>query len=229
MNLRTIASAAAVAVLALTACSPSQSNSEAAPDPTRSAGASVTAEEPPEPDDETSDSDTSQSVTASVDPHERDTEPLSEDHLAAGVEMPDCVAERNDIWVHPDTVYDDDALALFCPENEVLIQCTDQAALEENAGHHPAGWPADWEEGEPLPDPECHPDFIEIYQWDQFGEFHACWEGLETSSLVRVPSLSDQDVYDSEWERSQLRAEWENPDPDCNSGDPADSEPWEGE
>lgn len=71
--------------------------------------------------------------------------------------MPDCVAEGNAIWVPPDASYGEDHLASFCPENEVLTECTDEDALAANAGHQPAGWPAEWEEGEPLPDPECHP------------------------------------------------------------------------
>lgn len=96
-------------------------------------------------------------------------------------------------------------------EEEVTVVCTDSEAQAANEGHDPAGWPQDWNEGEPLPDPECHPDFIEVLSWDRYDEFSACWEGPETSTLVRTADMTEQDVYHSVWEQSQARADWEVP------------------
>ncbi|WP_300342692.1 hypothetical protein [Nesterenkonia sp.] len=100
------------------------------------------------------------------------------------------------------------------PANEYVVECTDPAALEAHAGREPAGWPQDWEPGDPLPDPECHPDFIEVHTWDRFEEFHECREGIETSTIVRTPEMTDQAAYRAAWEQSRARATWE-PEQTC--------------
>lgn len=97
------------------------------------------------------------------------------------------------------------------PENELTVHCTDADALPENADREPTGWPQDWEEGEPMPDPECHPDFIEVESWALYEEFMACWEGPETGTAVREPDMTDQDTYEILWSQSRDRAEWEIP------------------
>ncbi|WP_120004797.1 hypothetical protein [Nesterenkonia muleiensis] len=203
-NTTALASAAALLALLASGCSSADADAESAP-----AAVEESRDFSEYADEET---DESEFHPDYVEIGPDDTELLTEEHLAEGVEMPDCVAAQENIHVMPGDQLTEDDLAIFCPENEVLIECSDPDELAANEGHEPAGWPQDRAEGEPLPDPECHPDFIEVYAWDTFSDFYACWEGPETSSMVRTPSMSDQDVYDAEWERSQLRAEWEVPD-----------------
>lgn len=193
---------AALAGLLVSACTSAEADADAGD------AAAVDVESTPEAVEE---ADEDELTEGRPEVEDYESVPFSEEHLAEGVEMTDCVAARDDIYVSPDAQLTESDLAAMCPENEVRTECTDPEALAANEGHEPAGWPQDWEEGEPLPDPECHPDFIEIYAWDQFDTFFACWEGPETGSMVRTPGMSDQDVYDAEWDSSQLRAEWEQP------------------
>lgn len=95
---------------------------------------------------------------------------------------------------------------------EITVTCDDPDARVSQEDHDPAGMPQDWEEGTPLPDPECHPDFIEVREWDRLDEFQPCWEGEETSTLVMSPGMTDEDVHEQLWHQSSLRAEWEWPD-----------------
>lgn len=98
------------------------------------------------------------------------------------------------------------------PARELTVECTDPEALAANEGHEPAGWPQDWDGQGPMPDPECHPDFIEVYAWDRFDEFHSCWEGNETSTAVRSDWMTDDDANRVLWSQSRARANWEWPE-----------------
>lgn len=90
----------------------------------------------------------------------------------------------------------------------VWAECTDEAALAANAGHQPAGWPAGHKEGDPLPSPECHPDFIEMLAWEHYDEFMACCEGPPNGTTMLSPDASEQRVYEALWNVSQERADW---------------------
>lgn len=107
------------------------------------------------------------------------------------------------VYVDPDSdpLTEEDIVPL-APENELTVECTDQEALAENASHEPAGWPQDWDGEGAMPDPECHPDFIEVHRWDRFDEFHACWEGTETSTAVRTPDMTDAEAHRILWGQS---------------------------
>ncbi|GAA1803286.1 hypothetical protein GCM10009771_02020 [Nesterenkonia flava] len=140
------------------------------------------------------------------------TERFTEANVAEGASMPECFAEwleTHVLWVEEGSRLSEARMAQYCPADEVVVECSDPSALAANAGHVPAGWPQNWTEGEPLPDPECHPDFIEMRAWDLFDEFHLCCEGLETSTVIRHPGMSEQEIYDRHWEASRARAEWE--------------------
>ncbi|MBO0596604.1 hypothetical protein I2485_06905 [Nesterenkonia sp. E16_7] len=89
---------------------------------------------------------------------------------------------------------------------EVTVECSDPEALAANEGHAPAGWPQGWDETGPMPDPECHPDFIEVRNWEYLEEFEG--EGIETSTLTRSASATDDSVNAQLWEQSLARAEW---------------------
>lgn len=99
-------------------------------------------------------------------------------------------------------------LAELDPADEIVIECTDPEMLDELEDHDPAGWPQEWEDGDPLPDPECHPDYIEIEAWEHREEFSAHREGIETSTPVRSPDMTDQDMYEILWEASEARDSW---------------------
>lgn len=186
-----------------------------------------------------------------------DWAPITEDQLAQGLEMPDCVTERADnILVPPDFVADEEMLAAMCgdtpPESggnpdesspdrqfrpsqwlidgpdgiEVRpvagetgagievhhLRCEDSEALEQkaehNGGEQPAGWPQDWDGEGAMPDPYCHPDYLEIGEWDHLEAHFACWEGIETST-IGDQGQSQDDINKSLWEQSQARAAWE--------------------
>lgn len=100
--------------------------------------------------------------------------------------------------------------------------CTDETALAANADHEPAGWPAGHQEGEPLPDPECHPDFIELANWEHYYAdcMHPLAHGHAPGSDSREPGenpRADQRRWAFEWEASELRSWWTPPaaDQDC--------------
>lgn len=92
------------------------------------------------------------------------------------------------------------------------LHCQDDAALaqkaEHNDGGQPAGWPEDWDDSEPMPDPLCHPDYLEIGEWNHLEAHSACWEGTETSTLVRDGQSQDE-INKFLWGQSQARADWE--------------------
>lgn len=92
------------------------------------------------------------------------------------------------------------------------LECTDTAALADKAEHNagreqPVGWPQDWDGTGAMPDPLCHPDYLEIGEWVHFEQFSASWEGDETSTLWRTYQTDDE-VNAILWEQSQARAEW---------------------
>lgn len=114
------------------------------------------------------------------------------------------------------------------------LHCEDFAALIEkalhNGGDQPSGWPQEWDGTGDMPDPYCHPDYLEVGEWERLDAFSACWEGTETTNL------SDEGQPQAEidrflWQQSQVRAGW-RPDPpdgtcaqqwaELGGGDPSD-------
>lgn len=95
------------------------------------------------------------------------------------------------------------------------VTCTDPAAIEANAENTPAGLPAGWAEGEALPDPECHPDYIELSGWEY--EDSTCMDPI-AHGTVDPRGLSEEEYRAAEWEASEARATWTPPsdDEDCS-------------
>lgn len=92
------------------------------------------------------------------------------------------------------------------------LACEDEEALATKAAHNdgaqPLGWPQEWDGTGPMPDPLCHPDYLQIDEWEDLEAFSACWEGTETSTLVRGGQSQDE-VDEFLWHQSQARADWE--------------------
>lgn len=92
------------------------------------------------------------------------------------------------------------------------LECSDDAALskkaEHNDGSEPAGWPQEWDGTGAMPDPLCHPDYLEIGEWEDFDAHFACWEGIETSTIVGA-GMSQEEIDESLWDQSKARADWE--------------------
>lgn len=92
------------------------------------------------------------------------------------------------------------------------LHCEDSEALAEKAEYNgdrqPEGWPREWDGTGAMPDPYCHPDYLEIGEWEHLEAHSACWEGLETSTLVDGGQPQDE-INESLWEQSQARAAWE--------------------
>lgn len=91
------------------------------------------------------------------------------------------------------------------------LRCQDEEALvekaEHNAGDQAAGWPQDWDGEGQIPDPYCHPDYLEIGEWEHLQAHYACCEGVETSTFVRAGQSQDE-INKFLWEQSQARAGW---------------------
>lgn len=178
-----------------------------------------------------------------VDNWEDNSVPLSEEHLAEGVKMPDGCLEE-DIYVEPGMIFSEAELAQTCPTepaddrefrpsqrlivgNSVEIQyldgeegagvevhhlhCEDPDALAEKDAHNgesqPVGWPQEWDGTGAMPDPYCHPDYLEVGEWEHLEAFASVWEGIETSTLGDEGQPQDQ-INKSLWGQSQARAEW---------------------
>lgn len=172
--------------------------------------------------------------------------PLTEEHLADGLEMTECVAAQTTIRVPPDYVVEDEEhLESMCPETTAVgtigdggqqividpdgvefmdispaeddgtevyhLYCQDEEALAEKAayndGDQPVGWPQDWDGTGAMPDPYCHPDYLEIGEWEHLEAFVSRWEGIETSTIVDTGQSQDE-INELLWEQSQARAEW---------------------
>lgn len=92
------------------------------------------------------------------------------------------------------------------------LECSDDAALSEKAEHNegsePAGWPQEWDGTGAMPDPLCHPDYLEIGEWEDFDAHFACWEGIETSTIVGA-GMSQEEIDEALWDQSKARAVWE--------------------
>lgn len=92
------------------------------------------------------------------------------------------------------------------------LECSDDAALSEKAEHNdgsePAGWPQEWDGTGAMPDPLCHPDYLEIGEWEDFDAHFACWEGIETSTIVGA-GMSQEEIDEALWDQSKARADWE--------------------
>lgn len=188
-----------------------------------------------------------ESVAASeeeaVDGSEDISVPLSEEHLAEGVEMLDGCLEAN-IRVEPGMIFSEAELVEMCPSepaddrefrpsqqlivgNSVEIRyldgeegsgvevhhlhCEDEDALAEKAAHNgesqPVGWPQDWDGTGSMPDPYCHPDYLEVGEWEHLEAFASVWEGEQTSTLVDS-GQPQAEIDQFLWEQSQARAEW---------------------
>lgn len=92
------------------------------------------------------------------------------------------------------------------------LECDDPEALEEKAEHNadreqPIGWPLEYTAGE-MPDPLCHPDYLEISEWVDYEEFHESWEGIETSNIVHDGTRSQESINVGLWEQSMARFQW---------------------
>ncbi|WP_460689946.1 hypothetical protein [Nesterenkonia suensis] len=208
-----------------------------------STDASSLGEAAEEPVPETSAEDETQ--TDDIDVAEPASMPLSEEHLAEGEEMPDCLEDGHDHRVEGGSVFtENDVVVLFCPresaedrvfrpsqmlflgdEVEILyldgeegagvevhhLHCEDADALAEKAQHNgesqPAGWPQDWDGEGAMPDPYCHPDYLEVGEWEDLEAFTSAWEGIETSTLNDLGQSQDE-VNVVLWEQSQARANW---------------------
>lgn len=59
-----------------------------------------------------------------------------------------------------------------------------------------------------MPDPLCHPDYLEISEWEDLEAHTACWEGIETSTLGRG-GQSQAEIDTALWQQSQARADWQ--------------------
>lgn len=145
-----------------------------------------------------------------TDAEERPTDlGISEDQalaeVADGVIVPDEVDLSTVYGDRPLTQHEVDTLS---PSFELHAICTDDETLAANAGHDPVGWPADHQRGEPLPNPQCHPDFIEVHEWELFDVFHACCEGAQTSTAVTQRSWDEQREFEVLWGQSRARANW---------------------
>lgn len=92
---------------------------------------------------------------------------------------------------------------LYCDDDEALAEKS-----EHNNGEQPVGWPQEWDGTGAMPDPLCHPDYLEIGEWEYLEAFTARWEGPETSTLVR-DGQSQQAIDSFLWDQSQARADWE--------------------
>lgn len=114
------------------------------------------------------------------------------------------------------------------------LHCEDQEALdakaEHNDGGQPTGWPQEWDGVGAMPDPYCHPDYLEIGEWEHLEAHAACWEGIETSTLGDEGQPQDE-INKFLWEQSQARADWQPNPPggtcaeqwaDHRGGDPED-------
>ncbi|MBE1524110.1 hypothetical protein [Nesterenkonia lutea] len=92
------------------------------------------------------------------------------------------------------------------------LLCDDAEALAEKAEHNdgaqPLGWPQEWDGSGTMPDPLCHPDYLEIREWENLDAHSACWEGTETSTLARG-GQSREEIAEFLWQQSQARADWE--------------------
>lgn len=92
------------------------------------------------------------------------------------------------------------------------LHCEDPDALAEkeahNNGSQPVGWPQEWDGTGAMPDPYCHPDYLEIGEWEHLQTHTACWEGIETSTLADGGQPQDE-INDFLWEQSQARADWQ--------------------
>ncbi|GAA1106600.1 hypothetical protein [Nesterenkonia jeotgali] len=157
------------------------------------------------------------------------TEATEADAVAAGstdVEAGDSGAETSPSSQDPDAEFrggqqiigGEDGVEFFyiAPEDDdgmevVHLYCDDDQALaekaEHNAGSQPAGWPQDWDGSGAMPDPLCHPDYLQIDEWEHLESHSACWEGIETSTLVRA-GQSQAEIDTALWEQSQARADW---------------------
>ncbi|MGJ9404699.1 hypothetical protein ACHABQ_00040 [Nesterenkonia aurantiaca] len=97
----------------------------------------------------------------------------------------------------------EEVLPLGCEDDEALA-----AKAAHNDGAEPIGWPQDWDGTGTMPDPLCHPDYLQIDEWEDLEAHSACWEGNETSTLVRT-GQSQEAVDKQLWLQSQARADWE--------------------
>lgn len=94
------------------------------------------------------------------------------------------------------------------PDPVSPITCTDSEAIEANEGHEPAGWPQSWSEGQELPDPECHPDFIELGSWEHYHD--SCMHPQAHGTVV-PGSMTEHDYRAAVWEASEIRSWWTPP------------------
>ena len=93
------------------------------------------------------------------------------------------------------------------------LECKADEALETKGEHNadrdqPIGWPMEGRQAGKLPDPLCHPDYLEIGEWIHIEEFRACCEGIETSNIVDDGTRSQESINEGLWEQSMARFQW---------------------
>lgn len=90
------------------------------------------------------------------------------------------------------------------------LRCDDEALAaktEQNGIYQPSGWPRDWDGTGEMPDPYCHPDYLEVGEWIHLEAFSAAWEGRETSTLADI-GQSQESINQGLWDQSRARALW---------------------
>lgn len=176
-----------VAVLAISACGTDASAADDEPEPATSATTTATDEV----------EDTTTSVEDSNDPTEK---------------APELSGEMTGEII----TADGDNIHGSMPV-ELWPVCDDPEALAANEGHDPAGWPQDWDGKGAMPELECHPDYIEMLEWDQFDSFMACWEGIQTSAFYSTDQFrTEADLREALWDQSRERAEWPGYEGTCD-------------
>lgn len=143
-----------------------------------------------------------------------ETRPESGNSTLEGEIVSICVAPRGEALEADDCFMDPSEVE---PPGEAEAEdCPDgQSDLPDEA--EPAGWPQDWEEGEPLPETACHPDFIPLETWEHSDS--QCMDPVAHGTLLTDEELAemgeepmDPDArLEAEWEASQLRASWSPP------------------
>ncbi|WP_300343712.1 hypothetical protein [Nesterenkonia sp.] len=92
---------------------------------------------------------------------------------------------------------------------EAWVECTDPEAVAQREAHEPAGWPQEWDGEGMMPEPECHPDYVEIVTWEYYNKPCGCEDLLST--LAYPERLSEAELREALWEQSRARAEWTPP------------------
>lgn len=176
-----------------------------------SCAAEATAEEEPTPASDSVDTTSTATESEATEAEEEETAQDQEDSDDPTQRPPEVSGETVDV------ITDSGEMIHGPVPVEIWVECDDPEALAENEGHEPAGWPQDWDGEGAMPEPECHPDYIEMLEWDQFESFHVCWEGEQTSLPYSVEQFeTEADLREALWGMSQSRADWPGYEGTCD-------------